>query len=208
MSCDAIGTVTHRFLQGLRCDDQLRYVTVEARGAQMLAALPLSWTGTSSGDESGRLCLLRAAAIVARTRARGLAATAPSLSDPIALAQWCSQAALRVAAKVAAVSLAELGPSIQTAMADGGACGVLLLTKTEARWVFVTGTEADGADGHVRALLLLDPGRAMPWCAGYNARIELRRFPASAQELVWRTIEGEQGGVRLRALLTVKRSGS
>ena len=206
MTRNAIGTVTHRFVQGLRCDDQLRYVTVEARGAQMLAALPLSWPGTSSGDDSGRLCLLRAAVVVARTRARGLAATVPPLTDPNGLARWCSQSALRVAAQVAAVPLAELGRTIQAAMHDGGACGVLLLTKAEARWAFVTGTEAEGSDGRVRALLLLDPGRAMPWCSGYNARIELRRLPACPQELVCRTIEGEQGGVRLPAMLTVNPS--
>ena len=66
MSCDALDAVTHRFVQGLRLDSQLWYITVEARGAQMLAALPLSWPGTSSGDESGRLCLLRASVVVAR----------------------------------------------------------------------------------------------------------------------------------------------
>lgn len=100
MSRDRVGTVTHRFARGLRCNNQLRYVTVEARGMQMLAALPLppSWPGSASGDESGRFCLLLPAVVAARTRAPGLAATVPMLTEPHAVAQWCAQSALQLAA--------------------------------------------------------------------------------------------------------------
>lgn len=208
MSRNAVGSLTHRFVRGLRCDNQLRYVTAEARGMQMLAALPLSWPGSTSGDESGRLCLLRAAVVVARTRAPGLAATLPALIESHAVAQWCAQSALQLAASVKTVPHSEVGSTIAATLDATGACGVLLHAAAGARWALVAGTETDDSDGRVRALLLLDPGRAMPWCAGFNARFELRRSSPSPRELVYRSIEGEQYGVRLGALLTVKPSGS
>ena len=215
MSGGADNGLVHRFVHGLRIDCQPQYLVVNTRGRRSLADLPLPWAESASGDEADRLCLLQAAVVLGRTRPWMLTGTLPAPTDSLGLAEWCRQSGLAIQARVEEVPLGELGEAARAAMDRGGACGVQLKTDTGMRWVFVSGTEADGAGPNrgVRALLLIDPEGCPPWGAGYNARIELH-MPltrgAAYQEgtvRLFRTIHGGRRAVHPKALLVVEPSG-
>jgi hypothetical protein len=180
-----------------------------------MADLPLPWPGSPSGDDTDRLCLLQAAVVLARTRPWMLTGDLPALTDTHGLTQWCGQPGLAIQARVEDVQLGQLGATVWAAVHRGSVCGVQLKTDAGLRWVFVTGTEADGVDSNrcVRALLLIDPEGSPPWGAGYNARIELHA-PLGRGEAdpggtgrLYRTIHGGRRIVHPRALLVVEPSG-
>ncbi len=119
-------------------------------------------------------------------------------TDSRGLAKWCRQSGLAIQARVEEMPIGELGGAARAVVEHGGTCGVQLKTDTGLRWVFASGTEADGVGPNrgVRALLLIHPDGCPPWGEGYNARIELHtpltRGTADQERAVrlFRTIHG------------------